>query len=104
MYQVKQALLSFLNIFMLLPFNFPVMKEAIAPFGNLNYPFKPCTNKYLNKKTGNWPGVPAFVDTSSYVASHHKISFGAECGASVLICPQIQSHCPGSGWPANNGH
>ena len=27
----------------------------------------------------------AFVDTSSYVASHHTTSFGAECVASVFI-------------------
>ena len=45
----------------------------------------------------------ASVNTSSYVASHLKTSFGAECGASALICPQIQRHCLYSGWPANYG-
>ena len=46
-------------------------------------------------------GRPAFVDTSSYVASWHKTCFGAVCGASVLICTQIQSHCSYSGQPTN---
>ena len=35
---------------------------------------------------------PAFVDFSSYFASHLKISFGAVCGISGLICPWIQCH------------
>ena len=37
------------------------------------------------KKTAHWPGPPAFVDTSSYVASCHKKHFGTVCKASVLI-------------------
>ena len=41
------------------------------------------------------------IDSGSYVASHHKTSFGAECGASLLICPQIQRHYPGK-QPAPN--
>ena len=61
-------------------------------------------NGHLDKKTAHWPGLPVFVDSSSYVASHHKTSFGAECEASVLICPRIQCHCPGgSSRPTNYG-
>ena len=43
---------------------------------------------------------PAFVDTSSYVASLHKTSFGTECGASVLIYPRYKAIvCKAAGLP-----
>ena len=38
------------------------------------------------------PSPPAFVDSSSYLASHYKTSFGTVCGASVLICPRMHCH------------
>ena len=45
------------------------------------------------KQTAHWAVPPAFVDCSSYVticSSCYEALFGAICGASVLICPQIQ--------------
>ena len=47
-----------------------------------------------------------FVDTSSYVASchsRHKAHFGTVCGASVLICPQIQCQVAGLPTTAMSG-
>ena len=57
-------------------------------------------HRHLNKQTAPWPGLPAFVDTSSYVTSHHQTSFNPLYGASVLICPWIECHCLCSGRPA----
>ena len=48
-------------------------------------------HRHLNKQTVHWFGLPTFVDTSSYVASHHETSFGAECWASVLICHRLRA-------------
>ena len=48
-------------------------------------------HRHLNKQTVHWFGPHTFVDTSSYVASHHKTSFGAECWASVLICHRLRA-------------
>ena len=53
------------------------------------------------KKTAHWPGPPAFVDTSSYVASCHKKHFGTVCKASVLIWPRIQRQAAGLPTMAN---
>ena len=36
---------------------------------------------------------PAFL-TTRYVVNCQKTSFGAECGASVLICPRMHCHGP----------
>ena len=61
-------------------------------------------HRHLNKQTAHWPGPPAFVDTSSYVACHccrHKTHFGAVCGASVLICPCILHQAAGLPTTAN---
>ena len=51
------------------------------------------THRHLKRQTSHWLGLPAFVDSSNYIAiaSDHKIRFGALCRASVLNCPWIQS-------------
>ena len=49
-------------------------------------------HRHFKKWTAHWPGHPAFVDSSTYVANRHKTHFGVVCRASVLICPQIQHH------------
>ena len=53
-------------------------------------------HRHLREVDHSQAQPPAFVDTSSYVASrhsHHKIHFGTVCGASILICPSAKPAC-----------